>query len=166
MRLGLFVAVHGTGTPLGDPIETGAAAAALMGAPGRSQPLLLASAKSLAGHAEPAAGTVGLISLVAALASCQRQPVLHLRMLNPLVASALGAASGVHGAGSAVSRAMGPTPVSNMASAGAEYHPLCCTSLLLSGATGAQCRRDSLCWLLEPWLSGSGAWLLDPQPLQ
>lgn len=122
LELGATTAVHGTGTPLGDPIETGAAAAALMGAPGRSQPLMLAAAKSLAGHAEPAAGAVGLISMVAALVSSQRQPVLHLRTLNPLVSSALNAARGVKCAGSAISRALGSTPANYTASAGGVPH--------------------------------------------
>ena len=51
--------MHGTGTPLGDPIEVGAAAAVLVeGPPGSSRqgPLMLASSKSWCGHAEPAAG--------------------------------------------------------------------------------------------------------------
>ena len=43
----------GAGTPLGDPIEMGAAANAL---PGSSVPLRFSAAKSRVGHAEPAAG--------------------------------------------------------------------------------------------------------------
>ncbi|KAI8473976.1 MAG: thiolase-like protein, partial [Monoraphidium minutum] len=66
--------LHGTGTPLGDPIEVGAATAVLLGgggakgaaAPaggggGRAAPLLMSAAKSQLGHAEPAAGMVGLL---------------------------------------------------------------------------------------------------------
>ena len=45
--------MHGTGTALGDPIEMGAAVAAL---PGTQLPLRFTAAKSVVGHAEPAAG--------------------------------------------------------------------------------------------------------------
>ena len=45
--------MHGTGTPLGDPIELGAAVAVL---PGSDMPVRMTAAKSRMGHAEPAAG--------------------------------------------------------------------------------------------------------------
>lgn len=44
--------MHGTGTALGDPIEVGALAAVL-----KAPTLRLTAAKSITGHAEPAAGT-------------------------------------------------------------------------------------------------------------
>ncbi len=45
------------GTPLGDPIEVGALAAALVDSrPADSLPLLLTAAKTWSGHAEPGAG--------------------------------------------------------------------------------------------------------------
>jgi acyl transferase domain-containing protein len=86
------VGMHGTGTSLGDPIEVGALAAALGGA--GSRPLLLASSKSWLGHAEPAAGVVGVLQAVQQLGSRQAAPICHLRALNPLVASALDSARG------------------------------------------------------------------------
>jgi hypothetical protein len=49
--------MHGTGTPLGDPIEVGAALAVLQDV---ARPLKLSAAKSRMGHSEPAAGTVGI----------------------------------------------------------------------------------------------------------
>lgn len=61
--------MHGTGTPLGDPIEVGAAAAVLgqpswMHIPGdvrqQSQALCLGAAKSTLGHTEPAAGATAM----------------------------------------------------------------------------------------------------------
>ena len=51
--------MHGTGTPLGDPIECGAALAVL-DREEDDRALCLAASKSYAGHAEPAAGAVGL----------------------------------------------------------------------------------------------------------
>jgi acyl transferase domain-containing protein len=59
------LSMHGTGTPLGDPIEVGAAAAVLQprgaaaGAAAPIAPLTLSSSKSWFGHAEPAAGMLG-----------------------------------------------------------------------------------------------------------
>ena len=58
MLCSLLVQMHGTGTPLGDPIEVGAAAGAYLTSKGR-EPLSLLSTKSVVGHAEPAAGTHG-----------------------------------------------------------------------------------------------------------
>jgi acyl transferase domain-containing protein len=54
------VALHGTGTPLGDPIEVGALGQALQGrgAPRRGV-LTLAAVKSCYGHTEGAAGLTG-----------------------------------------------------------------------------------------------------------
>ena len=60
--------MHGTGTPLGDPIEVGAAAA-VFGKPSWSVPgeadepgqaLCLGAVKSTLGHTEPAAGATAI----------------------------------------------------------------------------------------------------------
>ena len=48
--------MHGTGTSLGDPIEVGALAAALVDRRQCGAPLALMAAKSWSGHAEPGAG--------------------------------------------------------------------------------------------------------------
>jgi len=53
--------LHGTGTPLGDPIEVGALAAVLTAAGERTAPLLLGAAKAHRGHAEPAAGASAVV---------------------------------------------------------------------------------------------------------
>jgi acyl transferase domain-containing protein len=53
--------MHGTGTPLGDPIEVGAASAALVDGVSRAHgPLAASTAKSWIGHTEAAAGAMGL----------------------------------------------------------------------------------------------------------
>ncbi|CAJ1433228.1 unnamed protein product, partial [Effrenium voratum] len=72
-----FVECHGTGTALGDPIEVGALSRVLKYA-------LLSSTKSCCGHAEAAAGALGL----ARLASCQ-QCTQHLQVLNPHISTNL-----------------------------------------------------------------------------
>lgn len=56
-----YVAVHGTGTPLGDPIEVGALAQAFAGQPQTDAParLTLGSVKACYGHTEGAAGITG-----------------------------------------------------------------------------------------------------------
>ena len=59
-----LVSVHGTGTPLGDPIEVGALGQGLRGAEApATDPVMLLSNKSCYGHTE---GTAG-----AALAPCK-----------------------------------------------------------------------------------------------
>ena len=78
--------MHGTGTALGDPIEVGAALAVLQPAAG-GQPLSMHSTKSRLLHTEPAAGAVGLASLVRRLGNVGSHETLHLRTLNPYVSS-------------------------------------------------------------------------------
>lgn len=56
-----FVAVHGTGTPLGDPIEVGALGQAMKGTGGNTA---LGSVKACYGHTEGAAGLTGETSVI------------------------------------------------------------------------------------------------------
>ena len=76
-----YVECHGTGTPLGDPIELNALAAAY-GA-GRETPLLIGSVKSNIGHAEAAAGAAGVAKCVLAFANASVPPNAHFRTGNP-----------------------------------------------------------------------------------
>lgn len=61
-----YVEAHGSGTPLGDPIEI-AALSAVYGEVDRTQPLKVGCVKTQIGHLEAAAGIAGLIKTVAAL---------------------------------------------------------------------------------------------------
>ncbi|MEO1223659.1 MAG: aminotransferase class III-fold pyridoxal phosphate-dependent enzyme [Pseudomonadota bacterium] len=77
------VECHGTGTPLGDPIEVRALAEAY--GPNRSEDLLIGSAKTNLGHLEAAAGIAGLIKLVLALEANELPPTLHQSAPNPRI---------------------------------------------------------------------------------
>jgi acyl transferase domain-containing protein len=61
------VEAHGTGTSLGDPIEAGALAAVFGPTRGEGRPLWLGSSKSNIGHAQAAAGVLGVIKMVLSL---------------------------------------------------------------------------------------------------
>jgi acyl transferase domain-containing protein len=75
--------MHGTGTPLGDPIELGAALEVLGAKGGNRGPLILASDKSSWGHTEPAAGLMGVLQASRSSAEQVTQPILHLISPNP-----------------------------------------------------------------------------------
>jgi acyl transferase domain-containing protein/aryl carrier-like protein len=62
-----YVETHGTGTPLGDPVEIGALARVFEHSHDKARPLLVGSVKSNIGHLESAAGIAGLIKVVLAL---------------------------------------------------------------------------------------------------
>jgi len=79
--------MHGTGTGLGDPIETGALTKSFLGR--GDQRAVLGAPKAHYGHTEGAAGVAGLLAAAGHLASAAAPPVKHLRNLNPFVASAL-----------------------------------------------------------------------------
>ena len=64
------VEAHGTGTPLGDPIEVGAVSAVIGEKAGVAERVWIGSGKSNIGHAEAAAGVVGLMKSVDGAAWC------------------------------------------------------------------------------------------------
>ncbi|GKT28854.1 amino acid adenylation domain-containing protein, partial [Aduncisulcus paluster] len=58
-----YIETHGTGTPLGDPIEV-EAISKVYNHEQRQQPIILGSVNPCIGHAESAAGVAGLIKTV------------------------------------------------------------------------------------------------------
>jgi epothilone polyketide synthase D len=78
-----YVECHGTGTPLGDPIELGALAAVFGPHRTPERPLLLGAAKANVGHLEPAAGIVGLLKAILALQHEELPPQPPFDALNP-----------------------------------------------------------------------------------
>jgi acyl transferase domain-containing protein/SAM-dependent methyltransferase len=82
-----YVETHGTGTPLGDPIEIRALGAVLCRERSQDDPLLLGSVKTNLGHLEAAAGIAGLLKVVLMLQHGAIPPHLHLHELNPHIAA-------------------------------------------------------------------------------
>ena len=118
------------GTPLGDPIELGAASA-VMADGANPSPLALLAAKSWCGHSEPAAGVLGLAHARLAISQQLVLPVLHLRTLNPHIESTFSA----HG--SDRRKLMATRQLVPMAGAEAEAALMCGTSAFAFQGTNA-----------------------------
>lgn len=80
-----FIEAHGTGTPLGDPIEVEAIRQvfATETRAWQRKPLYLGAVKSVIGHLEGAAGIAGLLKAVGSLVHRQLPGNLHFSSLNP-----------------------------------------------------------------------------------
>lgn len=79
-----YVETHGTGTPLGDPIEIqGLKNAFAVSETPRSSPCVLGSVKSNIGHLEVAAGVVSLIKTILCLKNKAIPATLHFTSPNP-----------------------------------------------------------------------------------
>ncbi len=78
-----YIEAHGTGTPLGDPIEVNALAEVIgADAPGCA----LGSAKTNLGHLEGAAGLAGVIKVALCMEHGELVPSLHFETPNPQIA--------------------------------------------------------------------------------
>ncbi|AMV71109.1 glutamate-1-semialdehyde aminotransferase [Desulfuromonas sp. DDH964] len=73
-----LIETHGTGTPLGDPIEIGALTAAFAARDPALPPILLGALKSQFGHLEACAGVAGVIKTILALQSGEVPGICHL----------------------------------------------------------------------------------------
>ncbi|XP_021946548.1 phenolphthiocerol synthesis polyketide synthase type I Pks15/1-like [Folsomia candida] len=79
-----FVETHGTGTPVGDPIEIAAVAKAYSrGSKGRTNVLTIGSVKTNIGHTESVCGIAGIQKSVLAMKHELIPKHLHLKNLNP-----------------------------------------------------------------------------------
>ncbi|WP_406206889.1 type I polyketide synthase [Streptomyces sp. NBC_01017] len=80
-----YVELHGTGTPVGDPIEAAALGAVLGASRADAAPLRVGSAKTNVGHLEGAAGIVGLIKTLLALRHRRLPASLNFATPNPAI---------------------------------------------------------------------------------
>lgn len=78
-----YVEAHGSGTPVGDPIEVLALTKAFRTFTGRNGFCALGSAKTNVGHLDAAAGMAGLIKTALALHHRKIPPSLHFNTPNP-----------------------------------------------------------------------------------
>ena len=80
-----YVVTHGTGTPLGDPIEVAGLTKAFRAGTEARGFCALTSIKSNIGHLDVAAGIAGLLEAVLALHHKQIPPTLHYEKPNPKI---------------------------------------------------------------------------------
>ncbi|KUH39065.1 MULTISPECIES: type I polyketide synthase [Streptomyces] len=79
-----YLEAHGTGTPVGDPIECDAIGRAL-GSRRTTGPLPIGSVKSSTGHLEAASGMAGLLKALLVLRHRHIPPTLHAEPLSPRI---------------------------------------------------------------------------------
>ncbi|WP_405808596.1 type I polyketide synthase [Streptomyces sp. NBC_00210] len=78
-----FVELHGTGTPVGDPVEAAALGAVLGRDRDADSPLLVGSVKTNIGHLEGAAGIAGLLKAILCLRERSLAPSLNYATPHP-----------------------------------------------------------------------------------
>ncbi|WP_328947391.1 SDR family NAD(P)-dependent oxidoreductase (plasmid) [Streptomyces sp. NBC_00250] len=97
-----YVELHGTGTPVGDPIEAAALGDVFSSHRAPGDPLIVGSAKTNVGHLEGAAGMVGLLKALLSLTHREIPASLNFETPNPAIDLA--------GLGLSVPRALTPWP--------------------------------------------------------
>lgn len=80
-----YIEAHGTGTPIGDPVEVAALTQAFQEYTDRKQYCAIGSVKTNIGHLDVAAGMAGLIKTVLILKHKQIPPTLHFDRPNPKI---------------------------------------------------------------------------------
>ncbi|RKS68199.1 tylactone synthase/type I polyketide synthase PikAI [Actinomadura pelletieri DSM 43383] len=80
-----YVELHGTGTPVGDPVEAAALGAAFGAPRSPDSPLIVGSAKTNVGHPEGAAGIVGLLKTALSIEHRRIPPSLNFETPNPRI---------------------------------------------------------------------------------
>jgi acyl transferase domain-containing protein/acyl carrier protein len=80
-----FIETHGTGTPVGDPIEVAALTEAFGRQTTRRHFCAIGSIKTNIGHLDTAAGVASLIKAVSAVEHAQLPPSLHFEHPNPAI---------------------------------------------------------------------------------
>lgn len=80
-----YIEAHGTGTPVGDPLEANAIAKALSEGRKEGDKCIVGSLKTNFGHLESAAGIAGLIKTSLILKNKQIPPHLHFKNPNPKI---------------------------------------------------------------------------------
>ncbi|WP_344469791.1 type I polyketide synthase, partial [Kitasatospora kazusensis] len=80
-----YVELHGTGTPVGDPIEAAALGDALGSSRSPELPLRVGSVKTNVGHLEGAAGIVGLLKTALSIRHRRLPASLHYETPNPAI---------------------------------------------------------------------------------
>ncbi|SFJ02652.1 Acyl transferase domain-containing protein [Streptosporangium canum] len=80
-----YIEAHGTGTPLGDPIEVAALTRGLRETTDRRQDVVLGSVKTNIGHLDAAAGVAGFIKAVQSVRHGLVPPTLNFTTPNPQI---------------------------------------------------------------------------------
>ncbi len=84
-----YIEAHGTGTPLGDPIEY-EALAATVGASPREKPAWVGSVKTNIGHLEGAAGVASLVKVITSFERGEIPGQIHFKTMSPYIAPSNG----------------------------------------------------------------------------